>query len=208
MSTRPSRAGVTPVVKQIRASLRFVIVVLIALAALAAVMSARPSETAPAALDAVGGGSTATALPAAAQSDPPAAASDSLPINRVPDARAAAQRRMIDEFGPPCMIEGDVDIFVLPGAARKLDEKITVANVSGEGWVVDGKLWPGSPERAAKAFGASTLYADDHSIWMFIVTGNVPRARELHRSQSESGKVTWEPLNQISACASGNPEGN
>lgn len=192
--------------QQIRAVIRMALVVVVALVSVTALVSARQSETAPAALEAGGVGSAPAPLPAASpaaiKSDPTAAAAlDSLSIKTVPSAQEGVRRRTIDEFGATCLVAGDVDIAILPGAARKLDETIRAAKVSGEGWVVDGELWLGRPERAAKAFGASAVYADEQEVWIFIVTDNGPRGRELRQSRSESGKVVWFPLDQASPTA-------
>lgn len=182
----------------------------VALVALAALTLTRPPADSPSSLGAEASGSASGSSTVASQATnqtlplPTSAGLDSLPIKKVPFAEEAVRQHMTMQFGVTCFTSGEADVYFSAEDARKLDEKIAAAKVVEEGWVVAGELWLGSPDRAAKAFGASTVYGDERSVWMFMVTDNVPRGRELHQYRSESGKVTWAPLNQVSPCGSEN----
>ncbi len=110
-------------------------------------------------------------------------------------------QRMAKDFGVSCWVGGDGYYVWPPESARELDEKIDAANLAGEGWVTVDELWLGSVEGAAKAFGASALFADGHSFWMYVDQDGAPRARELIAVRSASGKVAWMPFAQISATS-------
>lgn len=197
MSTPRHRDRLANLALGARAIAGLLLVVVVGVGALGAVMTVRQPATSPAVLG------TGADSPAAASALPRQAAStvaaDALPIMEVPQARFAAQDRMVREFGVRCMIEGEADAFPLPDAAADLDRAITAANVGDSGWVVKDQVWLGSPETAAKAFGASTLYADGESFWLFFAESDLPRARELHQAVSTSGRTTWRPLDQITA---------
>ena len=202
MSTRDGEQ-VSPFVGLMRIAVVLAVVVL-ASAALFVLVSSRPSNIP---IDnGAASGLVAAAPPAAIAAPPATPQTAAFSVATVESAHAAAVKRLFKEYGATCLTEGHVIYAPKPGAARELDQRVTAARATDESWVEDGKVWLGSRERAAEAFGATTLYVDKDSAWVFMVVDKVPRARELHAWRSENGKVAWTLRQQIAPCISENPE--
>lgn len=184
--------------------LGFILVVLMAVAAMGVIVVARGPLPGTNSQPAIAGAAAATASGSGPTSRPAATSTD-VAIVEVPSAYAAAQKVLTDKYDVNCLSSGHVTYYRPNLTPERLDERIADANVDSKGWINEGKVWVGDPASAVDAFGAEAAFDDGDTLWIIRVTEKGPQARELFRIDSKSGKATWRMQDQVAECGSTDP---
>lgn len=164
--------------------------ILLCLGALTALMLARQSVQQPERPLAPAG--------AAVQAAAPPATTAPLSVQKVAGAREAIQQRLMNDYGVKCFTESESLFYRSKTAGADIDKQIAAKGLAGDGWVRD-RLWVGSSETAAAAFGAMAAYADADSIWI-LVPGDPPSGVELYKITTPGGRTAWMPFDSVTAC--------
>jgi hypothetical protein len=82
-----------------------------------------------------------------------------------------------------------------PDHGKRLDAQIDAAALSGEAWLEVDRVWLGTMNRAADAFGAANLYVDPHETWMELSRDGTPMLAQLVSTTTPAGRTVWSILN-------------
>jgi hypothetical protein len=147
----------------------------------------------------VAAGSTATpasvaeVLPTA--SSPPGVAPSSLDVIRVENALGSGLMGLTERYGATCFMGSFGLVYYPPDSRERLDVEIDAAALSGEAWLEVDRVWLGTMNRAADAFGAANLYVDPHETWMELSRDGTPMLAQLVSTTTPAGRTVWSILN-------------
>ncbi len=125
-------------------------------------------------------------------------------VNVVPDAEQAAREVLRDRYGVTCYAQTDVEWVPLPGGVDELKGKADAAHLAGPGWISKG-IWLGARPDAARAFGATDVFADSALVWIVAPKGAQGVALHLQSSKLDDARTVWFTLDQIAPCLSEDP---
>lgn len=136
--------------------------------------------------------------------DPPDQKPD---VRDVESAKGAAVNALVARYGTTeCFMVANVLRQYPPDYAERLDQLISEAQIGTEGWIDGRRIWVGTVAGAAEAFDATEAFTDRHdSVWIVMEPMSGPRAYELLKVESKSGRPTWQLGDQIAKCDSADP---
>ncbi|MCI0582513.1 MAG: hypothetical protein L0227_06400 [Chloroflexi bacterium] len=86
-------------------------------------------------------------------------------------------------------------VYYPPDHGTRLDAQIDAAALAGEAWLEVDRVWLGTVDRAAEAFGAANLYVDAHEEWIELSRDGTPMLAQLVSTTTPAGRTVWSILN-------------